>query len=136
MPVRTNIRLTGVRELMQAGKKMVKEDTIRIADGLQLSAQLVFDISQELVPKDTLALMQSAQIEKEGVGLFATASVTYGGESAPYAFIVHEDTFAFHEPPTQAKFLSHAVELAYSDIQGILRRQFSSTNRPISRGNI
>lgn len=134
MPIRTNIKLTGMREVLFAGKKMVEEDGIRIADGLKLCQEKVYEISQELVPIETGALKHSAELVTEGRGLMAMSTIEYGGEGAPYAWIVHEDLLAYHAPPTQAKYLSHAVELARDECQQILKRQFYSKPFSVSRG--
>ncbi len=134
MPVRSNIQITGVKEFGRAKEKMVKEDTIRIADGLVECGNEIFMMSDQLVPKDTLALEQSARIVVSGKGMFADVTVEYGGPDAPYAWIDHEDLIAHHEPPTQAKYLSHAVELTKAKCQQILRRRFVSTTMPVKPG--
>lgn len=127
MPVRTAIEVTGVRQIGYAGRKMAEGDAIRIIDGLRLCGELIYQYSQALVPIDSGALRDSARIVVEGRGLLATVTVEYGGRDAPYAWIVHEDMNAYHEPPTQAKYLSAAINMARDECAAILRRQFFST---------
>lgn len=135
MPVRTAIEISGVKQIGYAGKRMADGDCIRIVDGLKLCGEVILGYSQFLVPKDTGALHDSARVVVEGSGWLATVSVEYGGPDAPYAWIVHEDMMARHDAPTQAKYLSTAVEMSRDECQMILRRSFLSTSElPQTRG--
>lgn len=134
MPVRTNIQVTGVRELVRAGEKMREEDAIRISDGLREYGAQIFLVSQILVPKDTGDLAASGHLITTGSGFFAHTIVEYGGVQAPYAWMVHEDMEAYHEPPTQAKYLLTAVEATVSAGREILGRSILSTGAvPLGR---
>ena len=69
-------------------------------------ALVIFKESQRIVPIDTGALYSSGTVhlpKKEGNRTFAR--VTYGGSAASYALYVHENLYARHDAPTQAKYL-------------------------------
>lgn len=70
-------------------------------------ASKVLALSQELVPVDDGDLRRSGDVELPAIDSQGVVSVdiSYGGASAAYAVIVHEDLSAFHKPPTQAKYL-------------------------------
>jgi hypothetical protein len=73
---------------------------------LYQEATAIFEQSQKLVPVDTGALYSSgnvSQIMREGNRIFVR--VGYGGPAAPYALYVHENLYAKHDAPTQAKYL-------------------------------
>ena len=90
-------------------------------------AYQVYDLSQVYVPVETGALKASGTVQEFSTqavlgrkrpagGRYAPTASTFGvqvvygeGPSSEYAVIVHEDLEAFHEPPTQAKFLERAV---------------------------
>lgn len=94
--------VTGVRKVqarLQTGRMRCGRG---VARGLQKAALYLLGESQKLVPVDTGALRASGQVAVEGKLLATTAYVFYG---TSYATYVHEDLEAFHEPPTQAKYL-------------------------------
>ena len=69
-------------------------------------ANVIFNESQKLVPVDTGALRASGFVhapKKENDRVFVR--VTYGGPAAHYALYVHENLYARHDAPTQAKYL-------------------------------
>ena len=69
-------------------------------------AWVIFKESQKLVPVDTGALRASGFVhapKKENDRVFVR--VTYGGPAAHYALYVHENLYARHDAPTQAKYL-------------------------------
>jgi hypothetical protein len=80
----------------------------------------IFDTSQVLVPVDEGDLKASGYLEvkdKAG-GKLVEAEIGYGRGGDPhYAVFVHEDLQAYHEPPTQAKFLEAAINKHFDDIQ-------------------
>jgi hypothetical protein len=67
----------------------------------------VFAESQVLVPVNTGALQDSGRIVRTGkmFGGLPEIAVVYGGGIVNYAVAVHEDTEAYHEHPTRAKYL-------------------------------
>ena len=69
-------------------------------------ANVIFNESQKLVPVDTGALRASGFVhapKKENDRVFVR--VTYDGPAAHYALYVHENLYARHDAPTQAKYL-------------------------------
>lgn len=70
------------------------------ANAVAIEAEQIFQVSQKLVPigaakkgvpVDTHPLQQSGQVsEPMRDGTRVTVSITYGGDSAPYAVFVHE----------------------------------------------
>jgi len=69
-------------------------------------ANVIFKESQLIVPVDTGALRASGFVHppmKENNRTFVR--VTYGGPAAHYALYVHENLYARHAAPTQAKYL-------------------------------
>lgn len=73
--------------------------------------QPVYNRSQVYVPKDTGALMSSAQLlsgtDERGRPM---VSLVYGNAETPYAAIVHELVHLNHVSPTRAKYLQSAME--------------------------
>lgn len=134
MPVRTDIKVTGVKEAIFAGEKMKDHDGRKVRDGLLECLDVVFATSQKLVPRETGDLAASGRKMSEGQGFLFTAWVEYGGPTAPYAWIVHEDLMATHAPPTQAKYLSDAVLVNRAECARRVRRQFYSKSFPVPRG--
>lgn len=134
MPVRTNIEITGVKEAVYAGEKMRDHDGRKVKESILQCLDLIFDESQRLVPVDTQALMLSGTKVVEGQGFTTVGWIEYGGADAPYAWIVHEDLLATHEPPTQARYLSDASQMHKQDCEAILRRQFYSNTVPVTGG--
>ena len=69
-------------------------------------ANVIFNESQKIVPVDTGALKTSGFVHaprRENNRVFVR--VTYGGSAAHYALYVHENLYARHTAPTQAKYL-------------------------------
>lgn len=93
----------------------VLKDTIKkvkgvTGPGIAYALEPIMDLSQEYVPKDTLALMKSGFIEvREGVN-GPTAMIGYAKHGVPhYAAFVHEMIHVPHKPGETAKFLERAV---------------------------
>ena len=134
MPVRTDIQITGVKQAGYAGKKMAKADSIRLNNGLLDAGKIILTEALRLVPRETGDLAASGQVHVTGRGMFASVEVFFGGPNAPYAWIVHNDILAYHAPPTQAMFLSHAVDNTKKQCREAIRREFRSQTIPIEKG--
>lgn len=81
----------------------------RFGQALYQEAQVELKEIKRLTPVDTGALRASERVEgpvREGRRIYVT--IVAGGPSAPYAFIVHEDTEAFHKYG-QAKFIDQPL---------------------------
>lgn len=124
--IRPDIQIRGVSSHIVALNKMRDLDSIRIDLGLRQCGKLIFDESQVLVPKDTLALMKSGKVDVEGTGFFASLAVSYGGDTAPYAFMVHYDPTMYHTPPEQDHYLSDAIRVTKQQCMDVLNRTMRS----------
>lgn len=79
------------------------------AKALYQEAQIELKEVKRLTPVDTGALRASEHVEgpfREGRRIWVY--IVAGGPSAPYAFIVHEDTEAFHKNG-QAKYIEQPL---------------------------
>lgn len=96
------------------------------ADILQEALEPTMELSLELVPRKTHRLANSAYLQ---VGRFrgkATVEMGYAkGGDPDYAVFVHENLDVYHAPPTQAKFLQHALEVDASNIEERIKRGFA-----------
>src|SRR5436190_2080674 len=91
-----------------------------------------FLISQRLCPIKTGKLRASGYLEITGFRGNARVEIGYAKGGNPwYAPIVHENLEAFHEPPTQAKFLEDAIN---QDEQNILARIAEGYEKRVLRG--
>ena len=97
-------------------------------DALLVGMEPIATRSQELVPVDTGALRSSMRFEVDHLAAGPRVTLTYGqvntGTDArnptKYALIVHEDLSAFHQPPTQAKYLEAAFQEKGKEIEYIV----------------
>lgn len=124
--IKPGIEIRGVHATTIAMQKMVQGDAIKIHDGMILCGRAILRESQRLVPKDTLALLKSSRLTVEGTGLNTVCQVDYGGETAPYAWIVHYDPTKHHAPPTQSHYLTEAIHNTKVECQQILMRTMRS----------
>ena len=86
-------------------------------EGLLHAMQPIFDESQMLVPVDTGKLKRSGFLRSGPTSTGTSAAIGYGKGGSPwYAPVVHEALFFHHESPTQAKFLSEAVNRHINEI--------------------
>ena len=112
----------GLRNQMEALERNIAQAILEIEDAvpdaLQHGVQEVFDLSQTYVPVKTGELKASGFILARKTRRGASAVVGYAAASRPsYALPVHEIMEAYHEPPTQAKFLQAALEQAGDGIE-------------------
>jgi hypothetical protein len=92
-------------------------------------ALVIFKESQRIVPIDTGALYSSGVVhmpKKEGNRTFVR--VSYGGSAASYALYVHENLYAKHDAPTQAKYLETPL---YRQIPVLIKNLATSINHMI-----
>lgn len=122
--IKPSIEIRGISAYQFAHLKMQEITTINMRQGMELCAKLILDESQRLVPVEFGPLKASGVVQVEGTGLNATVVVQYGGETAPYAWIVHQNPLAFHAPPTQSHYVSDAVANTKEACQAIMNRKF------------
>jgi hypothetical protein len=95
-----------IQMLADALKRIPSHMTNILEKSLYEEANIIFNESQKLVPVDTGALKTSGFVHaprRENNRVFVR--VTYGGSAAHYALYVHENLYARHTAPTQAKYL-------------------------------
>lgn len=119
------VRMTGIERVLRAIGKAKADGAIKIRDGLEKCAWVIYRKSQGYVPVETGALKESGLVEVSGQGNGARASVVYGGPGAPYAVFVHEDLTKHHKPPTCAQFLTRALRETRGTCANILKREFA-----------
>jgi len=97
-----------------------------VADALTEELQDILDYSRdELCPIESGDLRATAHLDGPHVrGDRIWFVMSYGSDKngtapAPYAIYVHEDLEAYHDPPTQAKFLEDAIR---DQARGIAKR--------------
>lgn len=102
--------LVGADAMIAKLNAIVVGSVAKLGAGLYLEGLEILAESAPIVPVDTGTLRASGHVDAPKVdGLSVEVVVGYGGASAPYALIVHENLEAFHEPPTQAKYLESVV---------------------------
>jgi len=129
--IKPNIQIRGIHAHILALGKMVQGDTIKVNAGMAVCSQIIFDESQYLVPVDKGFLKASGKVLVEGTGLNTVISIQYGGPTAPYAWIVHQDPTKHHDPPTQDHYLSDAILNTKAKCISVLQRvMVTPTNMP------
>lgn len=122
------MRVTGFEATLSGLEDMKKSEQRRLESAADKCSQIVFHRSQVLVPVDTTALKKSGKREKKrGPGGAPMWEISYGGPTAPYALWVHEDLSKHHAPPTQAKYVSQAVDDTRVVQEAMIQREFDVT---------
>lgn len=94
---------------------------------VQIAEQILTDSKQNYVPVDTGALRASGFTEgPEVTGPFIAMTLGFGGPSASYAVIVHEDLTKRH-PVGQAKYLEIPLRKAIAGMANTIA-QFTRNN--------
>jgi hypothetical protein len=107
------IEFTGVEATIKAIRDKWYRTGIGLSNGLKSSMEMVLEETLPITPIEYGPLRESGHVEVVGSRFNAEASVVF---DAPYAVYVHEDPDAYHEPPTQYKFLETTVRRLRSDI--------------------
>lgn len=86
----------------------------------------VLEQAQIYTPVKTGALRNSGYLEVvQTSGSVISAEIGFGRGGEPsYTVFVHEDMTKFHQPPTQAKFLQHAVDEVLPNIEDQILRKY------------
>lgn len=124
---RLSVEIEGMERLMRLAKGAVSPAQQQaLAQAVMGTAEQVLTQSKQLVPVDTTALKNSGRVENLKVSPDeVSVEITYGGPSAKYAWVVHEDMTMNHSPSLltavtkrprrgQAKYLEIPV-MAYRD---------------------
>jgi|TARA_Y100000401_G_scaffold116124_1_gene121201 hypothetical protein len=97
-------RMTGTQEVLTRLQKLGVETELAIMRAVTSAVSDVAGHADEMVPVDTGQLRASQNIEyPQRSGNRVTASITYGGPSAPYALIQHENPDLWHPPKPPGK---------------------------------
>ncbi len=105
----TNIRLTGGIDMKGNVTKIAQKFPLQVAAAI--ARVLITELGEvkERTPLMTGALRRSERVLPPEInGNIIRVSMMAGGESAPYAVIVHEDLEA-HHPVGQAKFMESVI---------------------------
>lgn len=111
--MKIEMKIDGI-ERIQAALRDASDAQRRIyADTMRAEAQAIMNESKKIVPVDTGALKTSGRVENPTITADGIEVVMgYGGPSAPYAAIVHEDPDAQHGPGKTYKYLEIPVKAA------------------------
>lgn len=130
-------------EFKNAGAALIADLAVELEKG----AAEIMGVADTLVPKDTETLRESARIfapEYDGVTLKVTFGFGFGGAINlktgnpvdTYTVPVHEILEAFHEPPTQAKFLETPLFAYAGAMEGRLDAELRiAWGRRLASGN-
>lgn len=107
------MRIEGLAQMQAAISRASVEQKTLFADVMRAEAQAIMNESKKIVPVDTGALKTSGRVDNpEITPSDITVTIGYGGPSAPYAEIVHEDPTANHSPGKTYKYLEIPVMAA------------------------
>lgn len=101
-----SVSVKGMKELNQQLEALGKDAKQALSMAMMQSAQDVANEADELVPVDEGILRASQDVKPKG--MFTNrpnVTISYGGPSAPYALVQHEDTSLKHPGGGQAKYL-------------------------------
>ena len=121
--MKVDVQLDGSERLLKIFQRAGNDPEAKKALGQAMYgfATKVLNESKKLVPVDTANLRNSGIVSSQRIdGDVVEVEITYGGSSAPYAAIVHEDMTMDHSPSKltavtkkprrgQAKFLEIPV---------------------------
>lgn len=141
-----SITFTGVDVTLSHLIEIEKAGPRGMTEGIKASAESIVTLAKFYCPKDTHALEKSIMATQdnptEGVVGLAREEVTIvcGDTTAYYAIYVHENLQAWHDPPTQAKFLERAVResapLILDTCQKFITADYNRTIGGVKVGNI
>lgn len=100
-----SVELEGTEALQKILDNIEDPDTRRgLGQAMHGFATKILNESKKLVPVDTGALRNSGMVEGPDVdGDGVEVAITYGGSSAQYAAVVHEDMSMSHSPTLNTK---------------------------------
>jgi metal-sulfur cluster biosynthetic enzyme len=112
--MQVSVELEGADRLARVFERATSAGAIdELKQAITATAATVLDESLKIVPVDLGALKGSAMVKEPKVDATGIeVEITYGGPSAPYAGIVHEDMKARHKDGKTAKYLEIPVEAA------------------------
>ena len=135
------ISLDGAREFRARFDRLARANVVtrELAGTLYRRGENIMGLSKRLVPVETSNLKNSGHVPPPDIrGATVSVEMVYGGTSAPYAFIVHENLTARHTVG-QAKYLEApflaeqrgTLDELRSEVRALLR--FRRANRGFIR---
>ena len=127
-PISWSIDFHELVETQRALAKMEIEAIPYVASALYGVAEEIMTASKDIVPVDTGNLKSTGHVQPPVIrGRAVEVTLGYGGTSAKggevgYAWYVHENEDAHHEPPTKAKFLEEPINEHMRDLDVALAR--------------
>lgn len=104
-----DLTLKGLADVQRRLLRLANQIPHEVGRALYEEAQIERAESMRRTPVDTGALRGSHQVSKPQIqGRIISVTISVGGVAAPYAVIVHEDTYATHSVG-QAKFLESTI---------------------------
>jgi hypothetical protein len=123
----SRIVLTGVGKAVEAMKRIYAKDAATADSALKQAANMILSKSHTYVPVEFGALRKSGRVTKESTSKTQFRyRVDYGGPTAPYALIVHENPDAYHAPPTCYKYLERASRELKGTIAALIKRRLQA----------
>jgi hypothetical protein len=102
-------KVRGVANVVKNLERAVARLQKAAVASLKAEAAAILDQAKSRTPVETGALRASGHVDKPKIdGRKISVQVAFGGPSAPYGHIVHEDLAAHHDNG-QAKFLETAL---------------------------
>jgi hypothetical protein len=110
----------GVPQQIKRLKRHIDEGEVAAERATISAAETLLKLANEICPIATGKLRDSGHVIVDGDGYNTVAAVIYDAE---YAIYVHENLDAYHEPPTQAKWLEETLRTYRGDISEAIRTE-------------
>jgi len=125
------LKWSGRSEFSAKINDRVRETPIAAAGAVFEEAVNIMAKAKPLTPVDTGTLVNTGSVMlPKVVGSAAEVELGFGGPSAPYAIVVHEDLEAAHAEGKQAKFLEQPMDEA---AEGMEDRLADRMNRRLGK---
>lgn len=120
-----------VSKILRAWNKQKVIDGYSVAQGVEISCNIILKQSNIWCPVDTRALQSTGAVHMTGSGYGARGEITYGGPGIAddgsvvdvfYAVRVHEDPEMRHDPPTRYHFLTDAMVAKKKACEKVMQR--------------
>jgi hypothetical protein len=113
-----HFKVTGLARVQRNLQKVLGDLPKAAAEALKAETEAVLAKAKARTPVDTGALRASGHVDKPKIAGKISVQLVFGGPSAPYADVVHEDLATAHDDG-EAKFLERALVEAEA---GMLKR--------------
>lgn len=125
------IDLQGMAQVTQNLQRLVTVPQAPLEDALVHEAQAILDVSRQLCPVDTGALVSSGEVETpQHVGTLTEVTIRYGDHGrVPYAMVQEFDVTFNHPHGGQAHFLQQPLFAATAGFAGRIAGALQGTLR-------